>query len=85
MVTVVFYELDRLVGLLLIENPFPVLDTLNQNFIDRFDPFTGPNTPRHDRVVVFENIIVCLLIHHEAPPILKLFSSLLAVNIRSTG
>ena len=46
MVTVVFYELDRLVGLLLVENPFPVLDTLNQNFIDRFDPFTGPNTSR---------------------------------------
>lgn len=42
MVTVVFYELDRLVGLLLVENPFPVLDTLNQNFIDRLDPFTGP-------------------------------------------
>ena len=54
MVTVVFYELDRLVGLLLVENPFPVLDTLNQNFIDRFDPFTGPNTPRRDRVVVFK-------------------------------
>ena len=85
MVTVVFYELDRLVGLLLVENPFPVLDTLNQNFIDRFDPFTGPNTPRRDRVVVFKNIIMCLLIHHEVPPILKLFSSLLAANIRSTG
>ena len=85
MVTVVFYELDRLVGLLLVENPFPVLDTLNQNFIDRFDPLTGPNTPRRDRVVVFKNIIMCLLIHHEAPPFLKLFSSLLAVNIRSTG
>lgn len=54
MVTVVFYELDRFVGLLLVENPFPVLDTLNQNFIDRFDPFTGPNTPRRDRVVVFK-------------------------------
>ena len=69
MVTVVFYELDRLVGLLLVENRFRYLERLNQNFIDRFDPFTGPNTPRRDRVVVFKNLNMRLLIHQEPPPI----------------
>ena len=75
----------RLIRFLLVKNPFAVFNTIDQDLINFFYPFTRPDLAGCYGVIVFPDIPKILFNYLSKLPISKPFSFLLAANIRLIG